>query len=215
MFFPRRYKNLLLRPHTLLLLVAVVFLWFIGVFDHLLEESFDEFRWPPYDFDVAAETFRADAGKPFRLAVINDLREFRRLAEPECHDENEKLKLLVIVKSAVPNEKQRNAIRKTWGLHRGSVRVVFIVGVKSDAAAVISHTLPEEIRVNKDILHVDVLDTYRNNTLKFFHSISYAFKPNKGCPVPDFVLLVDDDYMVSVNGLLQHTDGKNISEHVS
>ncbi|EYC15433.1 hypothetical protein Y032_0037g3520 [Ancylostoma ceylanicum] len=49
---------------------------------------------------------------------------------------------------------------------------------------------------------------------RFFHSIRYAFKPDHGCPVADFLFLVDDDYMVHVNMLLRYIAGKNASQHL-
>ena len=70
-----------------------------------------------------------------------------------------------------PFFQQRDAIRKTWGFHRRSVQVVFIVGVARDVAAV-NAALQDEMRTNTDILHVDLIDSYRNNTLKVIF-ISY------------------------------------------
>ncbi|KIH51282.1 hypothetical protein ANCDUO_18633, partial [Ancylostoma duodenale] len=120
---------------------------------------------------------------------------------------------------------QRNAIRKTWGSQRDSARVVFVVGVEAkESAETVKRALIKELRAHGDVLHVDVLDTYRNNTLKFtngldffrkfFHSIRYAFTPDHGCPVPDFSFLVDDDYMVHVNMLLRYIDRKDATEHL-
>ncbi|KAL6728341.1 hypothetical protein Aduo_010121 [Ancylostoma duodenale] len=201
------------RQRTLLLLVAFVLAWICGVFDHLFEKSFDEFRWPPYGVDVRVETARAISTGSLKVPVDNDLRLFRRIVEPECEGRNGTTRLLIIVKSSVYNELQRNAIRKTWGSQRDSARVVFVVGVEAKESAV-KRALIKELRAHGDFLHVDVLDTYRNNTLKFFHSIRYAFTPDHGCPVPDFSFLVDDDYMVHVNMLLRYIDRKDATEHL-
>ncbi|RCN39873.1 N-acetyllactosaminide 3-alpha-galactosyltransferase [Ancylostoma caninum] len=218
MLLIRRHISLPFRRRTLLLLVASVFAWFFGVFDHLSEKSFDDFRWPPYGVDVAEETARAvSAGSAgsLKAPVENDLRSFRRIVEPECEGRNGTHRLLILVKSSIYNELQRNAIRKTWGSHTDSARVVFVVGLEAEEKwATVKPAFIKELRTHGDVLHVDVLDTYRNNTLKFFHSISYAFKPDHGCPVPDFLFLVDDDYMVHVNMLLRYVAGKNASQHV-
>lgn len=61
---------------------------------------------------------------------------------------------------------QRNAIRKTWGSQRDSARVVYIVGLAGKDSATITLALMKELHAYGDVLHVDVVDTYRNNTLK-------------------------------------------------
>ncbi|KAK6740329.1 hypothetical protein RB195_008660 [Necator americanus] len=214
MLFMRRQKCSQPRHQTLVLFITAVLLWICGVFDHLFETSFDEFQWPPFNVNIAAETRRAVAEKSPRTQVENDIRVLHRIVEPECNRWNPTLRLLVIVKSSVHNEQQRNAIRRTWGSHRNSSRVVFILGTAPDAPVTVKHALLKELHNHSDILHVDVVDTYRNNTLKFLHSISYAFKPNHGCPSPDFLFLVDDDYMVQVGALLQYIARKNVSQHL-
>ncbi|CAJ0600166.1 unnamed protein product [Cylicocyclus nassatus] len=192
-----RHKFWRYRKQILFALIAAVFAW-----------------WPPYNVDVASETSRAVAGKTFRVVAENNPRLHRRLAEPLCRATNETLKLLVIVKSSFHNEQQRSAIRKTWGSKKGSVRVVFIVGVVPSASSALNRALAREIEAQSDILQVDVIDTYRNNTLKFFHSINYAFKSAGGCSASDFVLLVDDDYMVHVDMLLRYISSKNPSQQL-
>uniref|UniRef100_A0A158PBL0 Hexosyltransferase n=1 Tax=Angiostrongylus cantonensis TaxID=6313 RepID=A0A158PBL0_ANGCA len=93
----------------------------------------------------------------------------------------------------------RDAIRRTWATHRipSAVEIVFIVGKNNDAD-VINEIVLGEIQEHDDLLYVDVIDTYRNNTLKFLHSISYAYHRGSKCASPNFLFLVDDDYMVNV-----------------
>ncbi|KAK6018750.1 N-acetyllactosaminide 3-alpha-galactosyltransferase, partial [Ostertagia ostertagi] len=74
--------------------------------------------------------------------------------------------------------------------------------------------LQEEIDKRGDILYVDSIDTYRNNTRKFVHSILFGFEPGNGCQSPEFVLLIDDDYMVHIGGLLHHLSEENHSLHL-
>ncbi|VDO26538.1 unnamed protein product [Haemonchus placei] len=91
----------------------------------------------------------------------------------------------------------RNAIRKTWGARRRFeyVQTLFVVGqgVEDNGRELVQ----EEVDKHDDILYVDLIDSYRNNTRKFIHSIIFGFEPGNGCQSPDFLLLVDDDYMVN------------------
>ncbi|EYC15432.1 hypothetical protein Y032_0037g3519 [Ancylostoma ceylanicum] len=171
MLFIRRQISLLFRRRTLIFLVAFILTWICGVFDHLFEKSFDEFRWTPYGIDVNAETRRAVASGLPKAPVENDLRSFHCIVEPECQGQNGTPRLLIIVKSSIYNELQRNAIRKTWGSQRESVRVVFIVGVEAESSPGVKRGFIKELREHGDVLHIDVLDTYRNNTLKVCLSV--------------------------------------------
>lgn len=124
MLFIRRQKSLLLQRRSLFFLVAIAIAWICGVFDHLFEESFDEFRWPPYGVDVELEvlyrrfsffflgfssnvhfvqTRRAIAGGSLKVPHENDLRLFHRMVEPEC-ERRKTPRLLIIVKSSIHNE---------------------------------------------------------------------------------------------------------------
>ncbi|ETN82433.1 N-acetyllactosaminide 3-alpha-galactosyltransferase, partial [Necator americanus] len=72
---------------------------------------------------------------------------------------------------------QRNAIRRTWGSHRNSSRVVFILGTAPDAPVTVKHALLKELHNHSDILHVDVVDSYRNNTLKLYEGWRFDTTP--------------------------------------
>ncbi|KAK6038219.1 N-acetyllactosaminide 3-alpha-galactosyltransferase [Cooperia oncophora] len=190
-------------------------MWMCGLFDHLLETSFDEFQWPPYGVNILVETRRALRGKPDRVSRENNVKSFRQIALPKCHTPNKSLELLVMVKSSTANVKQRDAIRRTWGARNryDSVQTVFVVGKTADDT--VQMDVQKEIERHGDILYIDSIDSYRNNTRKFVHSILFAFKPGNGCPSPEFLFLVDDDYMVNIGGILRHLSEENRYFHVS
>ncbi|KAK6056787.1 hypothetical protein COOONC_05705 [Cooperia oncophora] len=88
-------------------------MWMCGLFDHLLETSFDEFQWPPYGVNILVETRRALRGKPDRVSRENNVKSFRQIALPKCHTPNKSLELLVMVKSSTANVKRGQLERLT------------------------------------------------------------------------------------------------------
>ncbi|CAI5447587.1 unnamed protein product [Caenorhabditis angaria] len=106
-------------------------------------------------------------------------------------------RLLVLVKSAVKNIEHRNAIRETWGKENKNYDLFFIVGKGNS-------------EFSKDILKLDIIDSYRNNTLKFFGAINFI----KTCGNPDFIFLVDDDYLVNIKNLENLVKFKNPGAHL-
>ncbi|KAJ1359584.1 hypothetical protein KIN20_018349 [Parelaphostrongylus tenuis] len=135
MYSLRALKSLLCRRVLALLALILTSAWISGLSDHLYEISFREFKWPPYEIDVLAETSRAMAGEPPRFLVLNNWNLFHSIREPECRMWNQTLQLLIIVKSASFNKKAREAIRQTWGMREssGAVEIVFVVGKPEDA----------------------------------------------------------------------------------
>ena len=90
--------------------------------------------------------------------------------------------------------------------------------------------LEREAQLHGDMLIADIVDSYRNNTakvgllflfpfiiwrLQLLYSFRYAFEPGNGCPKPDFVLLIDDDYMLSTHNLIRLLDQKSSQDLVS
>lgn len=215
MISSRSMKSLMNRRKiSLSVLSGLLVLWFSGLLDHLWESSFEDFRWPPYGVDVLAETRRAAVGKRMLVAVENDLRSFRHIEIPNCRHRNSSQKLLIVAKSSVSNSKEREAIRRTWGTSSGdtSIQTVFVVGTTTDSE--LEAELRIEIDKHGDVLYADSVDSYRNNTRKLIHSILFAFEPGNGCRSPEFLFLVDDDYMVNVAALRRYLSKEQHSLHM-
>ncbi|VDM61916.1 unnamed protein product [Angiostrongylus costaricensis] len=125
------------------------------------------------------QTNRAVAGEPARWSRANNTNLFRTIKEPKCQMWNHTLELLIIVKSAFRNKKARDAIRRTWATHRirSAVEVVFIVGKNNDADVINDKIVLDEIQEHGDLLYVDVIDTYRNNTLKLYEGWMFNTTP--------------------------------------
>ncbi|CAB3409931.1 unnamed protein product [Caenorhabditis bovis] len=143
------------------------------------KKSFDDFSWPVES----------------RSGLI-----FPRFEKiPKCVVNGDKTKLLIIVKSAATNRESRDNIRKTWGkwksLNDVQIATIFVIGLTEDHD--FEEITDKEADTYRDILKINALDTYRNNTLKFSSSIEFAFDAHN-CPSKfyHFLLLVDDDYLV-------------------
>uniref|UniRef100_A0A1I7WPQ9 Hexosyltransferase n=1 Tax=Heterorhabditis bacteriophora TaxID=37862 RepID=A0A1I7WPQ9_HETBA len=203
---------------NILWLFLILFICLSGFLDHLFETSFDHFQWPLYNVDVLAETRRYLAKEPVNSVLINDWQLLHRLVEPHwtCIKNKNSNTLLIIVKSAVQHIRRREAIRNTWGqlvnMDGFEIRTIFVVGRFTDKRVEIE--VRKEAEVHNDILIADMLDTYRNNTIKFLFSIGYAFRPVKNCPPADFVFLIDDDYMVSIYNIIRLLEDRNPLEQM-
>ncbi|XP_069139301.1 beta-1,3-galactosyltransferase brn-like [Argopecten irradians] len=109
-------------------------------------------------------------------------------------------KLLILIKSAPRNREKRQAIRETWGnedLISGFKRV-FVLG-KSRTDDV---NIEQETQTYGDILQLDYYDSYYMNTWKTRGALIWA-SSSKEC---DYVMLVDDDYYVATDLLIQQLE---------
>ncbi|RWS09456.1 Beta-1:3-galactosyltransferase brn-like protein [Dinothrombium tinctorium] len=125
----------------------------------------------------------------------------------------ENIRVLIMIKSAVKNTKARDAIRNSWGFeHRFSdvlIKRVFVLGscervwfenVESGGEKPCQDVIDDESMKNNDIIQIDFIDNYYNNTVKMMSAQKWAVKH---CPNADFILFVDDDYYVSMKNLLK------------
>lgn len=120
----------------------------------------------------------------------------------KCNNEEQPLSLLVLVKSAPANEKNRNAIRETWKVStlENNGKLIFFIGDPNspNAPKNLATTLKLEANTHKDIVQLDFRDSYYNNTIKTMLEMRWAVEK---CPNFAFALLVDDDYYVSIKNL--------------
>lgn len=128
-----------------------------------------------------------------------------------CARTEETPMLLLAIKSQVPNFKNRQAIRMTWGhsgLMRGQVgkgglvRRVFLLG-KIDEG--LSESIKRESEMYDDILMWDFMDTFFNLTLK---DILFWDWFSKHCQNARFVFKGDDDVFVRTPALLDYLENQ-------
>ncbi|CAD6185750.1 unnamed protein product [Caenorhabditis auriculariae] len=182
---------------------ALIILYLLGVPSLLRETPYDRFSWP----DINATKYAMDTkiNKDRHGSQILNPNTYTRLLAPEFR-KTRPLSLYIMIKSFVGNLEQREAVRKTWGKRRVvedfEVVPVFVVGRRNENW----HLIELEHHQNNDILAVDFLDTYRNNTKKLMAAISYAQEM-----APFFALLIDDDYILNVKSLVGYVKKKNSS----
>lgn len=113
------------------------------------------------------------------------------LSSPTIHNET---KVIVVVCSKPSDQRIRNAIRRTWANPQLSksvedqfFTVVFLLGT-----GYMTESVKEEITASKDILQVDVLDSYANLVYKLLAAYRWiaANHPDK------YVLKIDSDVVV-------------------
>lgn len=191
----RLYYELTATKKVVLLVLLVFTLWILGILDKAREEDFNNFNWP-----------RRESRK---------LLSSRFTEIPECRLTSNQLNLMIIIKSSAKNQEMRDSIRRTWGSYRNEngveVMPVFILGQAKHSE--LTRRINKESEENRDILAISAIDSYRNNTFKLVAALNYASSP-KNCISPDFIFLVDDDYMVHVSNLVRFAKTKTKSELV-
>ncbi|KAK0402951.1 hypothetical protein QR680_016631 [Steinernema hermaphroditum] len=195
----------------------LLLLYALGLLDRFFERSFDrEFEWPPYidirEYVVNKLLHNKSSSTIGSVYLFeNDWALSRPLISPYCNASTvgSKNSLLIIVKTAPDRVKNRQAIRSTWASpvfsqHGGfDIRTIFVMGSSPSNADL----LRQESKDYGDLLVGKFIDGYRNNTRKFIQSIGYAHDYcNRNVPhvkynVP-YVLLVDDDYLISIPNLI-------------
>lgn len=104
--------------------------------------------------------------------------------------------LLVAVKSYVGDFDQRLSIRQTWGkASHHQIVVVFMVGHQNYSQPL----LQKEEQLYHDIVQGAFEDTYDNNIFKTLMTYKWIVE---FCDSVDYILFVDDDYLVNVDNIV-------------
>ncbi|XP_033747706.1 beta-1,3-galactosyltransferase brn-like [Pecten maximus] len=162
----------------------------------------------PLDIDMVKLVSDYRNGHIITDEVINPFPyEFIRNPSHKCKLSKEEVKvqdkvfILFMVKSAYGNRRYRDAIRQTWGregyLRYFNIKTVFTVGVPKDRSQI--ERIKNESDLVKDILQVDHIDSYFNNTLKMMAEFKWVVK---FCQNVKYVVFIDDDYFVSPESLV-------------
>ncbi|KAM9471162.1 N-acetyllactosaminide beta-1,3-N-acetylglucosaminyltransferase 2 [Clarias gariepinus] len=132
--------------------------------------------------------------------------------QPElCPETEEAPILLLAIKSQVPNFRNRQAIRMTWGYSGlvkgqvgkgGLVRRVFLLGKVDEE---LTEAIKSESKMYEDIIMWDFMDTFFNLTLK---DILFWNWFSKHCQNARFVFKGDDDVFVRTPALLDYLESQ-------
>lgn len=128
-----------------------------------------------------------------------------------CAKTEEAPKLLLAIKSQVPNFRNRQAIRMTWGYSGllkgqvgkgGLVKRVFLLGKIGED---LSKNIEKESEMYNDIIVWDFMDTFFNLTLK---DVLFWNWFSKHCQNAHFVFKGDDDVFVRTPALLDYLENQ-------
>ncbi|XP_046607362.1 beta-1,3-galactosyltransferase brn [Neodiprion virginianus] len=186
--------------------IVIATLDFFGVFHHAFETSYhDSFTYPYYgeihEFVAQLRNNEKPDVEPindYNYTFIYDLKE-------KCIEyEHSNLRLVFLVKSAVNNFDRRIGIRNSWGFEKRfsdvPIKTVFLVG-RSPGNPELEARLKAEAIKHKDIVLIDFIDTYFNNTIKTMMGFKWAVKY---CQNSKFYMFVDDDMYVSLKNVLRY-----------
>lgn len=148
-----------------------------------------------------------------RFVVSMHCREYPLLIDHPgvCGKTEEAPMLLLAIKSQVPNFRNRQAIRMSWGYSGltmgqvgkgGLVRRVFLLG-KIDEE--VSESIKKESEMYDDIIMWDFMDTFFNLTLK---DVLFWDWFSKHCQNARFVFKGDDDVFVRTPALLDYLENQ-------
>ncbi|TMW44107.1 hypothetical protein DOY81_010813 [Sarcophaga bullata] len=171
-------------------IIAGIFLLdLFGVFTHLFELQYDKYFHYPMDGDVLKY---AQANRE-RRSQLEEAANLRMGTLPQ---------LTLLIKSALPNGKRREAIRRTWGYEQRfsdvHIRRVFLLG--SSVSSSLMDMADSEARQYGDIVQSDFIDAYFNNTIKTMMGLKWIVEH---CQRAQYYMFVDDDYYVSMKNVLR------------
>ena len=122
--------------------------------------------------------------------------------------------LVLLVHSAVDNRAQRDSIRNTWAstTHRFTgvrISLVFLIGIDPDQRLMTN--VLNEGNAYKDLVILDMMDTYRNLSLKSLLGLHWV---TEFCEESKFVLKLDDDVYVDLQNIIKLLDARFISDEI-
>ena len=131
--------------------------------------------------------------------------------EDACPNNGQDLKVAVFITTAPSHDKHRTAIRQTWGHFalRRDVVMLFVVG-RTDKPEV-QATIDKENERFSDIIQSNVVDEYRNLTLKSTAMFEWI---KTYCSEVPFVLKTDDDMFINMPLLFAFIDSKKNEKRV-
>ncbi|XP_038211832.1 beta-1,3-galactosyltransferase brn [Zerene cesonia] len=204
--FKMRRKNIY--RYCVCVCVLLYIYYFFGVSDYVFSKSFDNNFDYPLNIDIQPIVNDVLSGRKPSVTPINYY-PYRFLTNSGKCSTIKQLDLFIIVKSAMGNFDHRSAIRQTFAKEnavRGkTVKTLFFLGIDDAPKSETQMKIDEEMAQFKDIIQIDFLDTYFNNTIKTVMSFRWLYEH---CPMADYYLFTDDDMYISVKNLLSYVHGE-------
>nr|XP_049699703.1 beta-1,3-galactosyltransferase brn isoform X1 [Helicoverpa armigera] len=181
--------------------VIVCIYYFFGVSDYIHSKSFDDNFDYPLNINIKSIVDDVLSGKKVTVTPINYY-PYRFLTNSGKCSTTHKLDLFIVVKSAMDHFGHRDAIRQTYGQENvpgRTVKTLFFLGIDGKQKSSLQKQIDKEMADFKDIIQMDFIDNYYNNTIKTMMSFRWVYEH---CPTADYYLFTDDDMYISVHNLL-------------
>lgn len=138
---------------------------------------------------------------------------FKYIHEPKCSfNFDDKIKLVVLVKSSTQNFDRREDIRKSTfskSIYHLETKIIFELGLPQNIG--LQMKIEKESKMFRDILQANFTDSYRNLTLKAIMGMRWA---SKKCSQTDFVLIIDDDMEFSFKNIFKTLQNYSRNEYL-
>ncbi|XP_028650432.1 lactosylceramide 1,3-N-acetyl-beta-D-glucosaminyltransferase A [Erpetoichthys calabaricus] len=154
-------------------------------------------------------------------ADLNGLAKYQYLINHKDKCKNQKVLLLLFVKTSPENSERRVAIRSTWGNEtyiqtelKANVKIIFALGTHLNQynGLLFQNQLLREDKAFHDLVQQDFIDDFHNLTLKLKMQFEWA---HLYCSHAKFVMSADDDIFIHMPNLvqyLQELDGRGIQD---
>ena len=170
----------------------------------------------PLNVDMVKLAHKHISGEKINVTIINP-HPFVYLQNPmflcSKHNQQNPLRLMILVKSSVQYFQLRVVIRNTWGkkllADSQDIKYAFLLGYAHD----LQYIVDIEQHIYQDIIQEDFYDTYRNNTYKTIMGFNWIVEY---CKKAQYVLFLDDDMYLNVNMLRTYLNniGRTRNRHV-
>ncbi|KAF0314532.1 Beta-1,3-galactosyltransferase 2 [Amphibalanus amphitrite] len=146
----------------------------------------------------------AGTAAPVKDSIRSRLEPGFRIANGgRCPERGRDLRLVILITTAPGHQRQRKAIRLTWGgsvAQRRDVTLLFFLG---RAAEPHQSAVDEEQQTYGDIVQGNFVDAYNNLTLKSAVMLEWL---DTFCPEARMILKTDDDMFINTDNLLKFVD---------
>ena len=125
---------------------------------------------------------------------------FRIANEERCPTRGRHLRLVILITTAPAHERQRQAIRLTWGgavAQRRDVALLFFLGRTNET---VQRAVDAEQEIYGDIVQGNFVDAYGNLTLKSAAMLEWL---DTFCPEVRMIFKTDDDMFINTDNLLK------------
>lgn len=184
---------------------VIVLLDYFGVFTHLFEIPYDENFVYPYEGNIYESVNALRHHEKPKVEPINEYKYNFVLHDPQrCTEAGySTFHVVYVVKTALEHFDRRAAIRKTWGYEKRffdvPLRTIFLVGMHPGDEE-LQAKLKIEATKYKDIVQMDFVDSYYNNTIKTMMGFKWIVQY---CANSRFYMFSDDDMYISVKNVLK------------